>query len=80
MDNVKSKLETAPSERERKGPDANILMHHSRDTAKKQWCETQVLIMAGVSRVFSIKKEHLEELGKAHIYVYALEDIVNSLE
>ncbi|KAF6021064.1 MON2 [Bugula neritina] len=62
LDNVKSKLETAPSERERKGPEANILMHHSRDTAKKQWCETQVLIMAGVSRVFSIKKEHLEEL------------------
>lgn len=39
-------------------------MHHSRDTAKKQWCETQVLVMAGVSRVFSIKKANLEELGE----------------
>lgn len=63
LDNVKNNLETAPSERERSGPEANILMHHSRDTAKKQWCETQVLIMAGVSRVFSIRKAHLEELG-----------------
>ena len=64
LDNVKNNLESAPSERERKGPEANILMHHSRDTAKKQWCETQVLVMAGVSRVFSIKKAHLEGLGE----------------
>lgn len=61
LDNVKNNLEVAPSERAE--TEANILIHHSRDTAKKQWCETQVLIMAGVSRVFSIKKANLEELG-----------------
>lgn len=64
LDNVRKNMESAPSERERTGPEANILMHHSRDTARKQWCETQVLIMAGVSRVFSTRKKHLEELGE----------------
>ena len=62
LDNVKNNLEKAPAERAE--TEANILIHHSRDTAKKQWCETQVLIMAGVSRVFSIKKSYLTELGK----------------
>jgi len=63
LDNVKRNLEAAPAERERSGPEANILMHHSRDTARKQWSETQVLIMAGVSRVFSVRKAQLERLG-----------------
>lgn len=29
----------------------NILIHHSRNTAQKQWAETQVLTLSGVSRV-----------------------------
>lgn len=28
----------------------SIMMHHSRDTAHKQWAETQVLILTGVAR------------------------------
>lgn len=30
-------------------------MHHSRDTAEKQWAETTVLTLAGVTRVFNSK-------------------------
>lgn len=70
LDNVKKNLDQAPSERERSGPEANILMHHSRDTARKQWSETQVLIMAGVSRVFSTRKSLLEQLGLSPTFVY----------
>lgn len=29
----------------------NILIHHSRNTAQKQWAETQVLTLSGVARV-----------------------------
>ena len=39
----------------------NILIHHSRDTAKKQWAETQTLTLTGVARVFSTKRNTLEE-------------------
>ena len=39
----------------------NILIHHSRDTAKKQWSETQTLTLTGVARVFSTKRNTLEE-------------------
>jgi len=31
------------------------MMHHSRDTAEKQWAETSVLTLAGVTRVFNSK-------------------------
>lgn len=31
----------------------NILIHHSRNTAQKQWAETQVLTLSGVARVSS---------------------------
>ena len=30
----------------------SIMMHHSRDTAHKQWAETQVLILTGVARYY----------------------------
>jgi C-terminal region of Mon2 protein len=42
----------------------NILMHHSRDTAEKQWAETRFLTLAGVARVFSSKRQTLQQLGK----------------
>nr|XP_006825120.1 PREDICTED: protein MON2 homolog [Saccoglossus kowalevskii] len=41
----------------------NILIHHSRDTAEKQWAETRVLSLAGVARVFNTWRYALKPLG-----------------
>ncbi|XP_018610506.2 protein MON2 homolog isoform X2 [Scleropages formosus] len=41
----------------------NILIHHSRDTAEKQWAETWVLTLAGVARIFNTRKHLLQSLG-----------------
>lgn len=47
---------TRTASRERDKPNTpNFLMHHSRDTAEKQWAETSVLTLAGVTRVFNSK-------------------------
>ena len=40
----------------------NILIHHSCDTAEKQWAETCVLTLAGVARVFSTRSHILKSL------------------
>lgn len=40
----------------------NILIHHSRDTAEKQWEESCVLSVAGVARVFSTHSHILQKL------------------
>jgi len=40
-------------------------MHHSRDTAEKQWAETRFLTLAGVARVFNAKRRILQQLGTA---------------
>ncbi|KAI1287236.1 Protein MON2 -like protein [Halotydeus destructor] len=37
------------------GPSGSILLHHSRNTAQKQWSETQVITLSGVSRLFNLK-------------------------
>ena len=37
-------------------------MHHSRNTAQKQWCETKVLTISGVVRVFNTKKNLLRSV------------------
>ncbi|XP_015915930.1 protein MON2 homolog isoform X2 [Parasteatoda tepidariorum] len=41
----------------------NILIHHSRNTAQKQWAETQVLSLSGVARIFHTKRDVLQKLG-----------------
>ena len=41
---------------------AKILIHHSRDTAEKQWAETRVLTLNGVARVFNNRREILATL------------------
>ncbi|KAJ8269821.1 hypothetical protein COCON_G00124280 [Conger conger] len=41
----------------------NILIHHSRDTAEKQWAETWVLTLAGVARIFNTRRHLLQSLG-----------------
>ena len=39
------------------GSGSSILLHHSRNTAYKQWAETQVLTLSGVCHLLSLKKE-----------------------
>jgi len=41
-----------------------ILIHHSRDTAEKQWAETRVLTMNGVARVFNTRRQTLASLDE----------------
>lgn len=50
----------------------NILIHHSRDTAEKQWAETWVLTLAGVARIFNTRRYLLQQLGEPHIGVLAV--------
>lgn len=40
----------------------SIVMHHSRNTAQKQWSETQVLALTGVTKVFNIKRDKLVQI------------------
>lgn len=39
------------------GNSGSIMLHHSRNTAQKQWSETQVLTLCGVSRIFCLKRD-----------------------
>ncbi|KAA3680783.1 uncharacterized protein DEA37_0007614 [Paragonimus westermani] len=47
----------APIERE--GRQNSLLIHHSRDTAAKQWAETVVLTLSGVAHLFVSRQEQL---------------------
>ena len=64
LDRVKKQSSVASGHRDTDGKEANILMHHSRDTAEKQWAETRVLTLAGVARVFNMKRKTLHKLGE----------------
>lgn len=61
LDKVRSLSSSASSEKV--DTTGNILIHHSRNTAQKQWAETQVLTLSGVSRVFNTKRHMLQTLG-----------------
>ena len=63
LDHVK-KISSQASDTKESRKGGNILIHHSRDTAEKQWAETQVLSLAGVARVFNNKRRVLQSLGK----------------
>eukprot|EP00731_Ephydatia_muelleri_P000653 Em0001g653a len=39
-----------------------LLIHHSRDTARKQWAKTEVLTLNGVARLFQTRWSTLVEL------------------
>ena len=43
---------------------SKILIHHSRDTAEKQWAETRVLTLSGVARVFNNRRQILAGLDE----------------
>lgn len=49
LDNVRALSSSASNEKV--DASGNILIHHSRNTAQKQWAETQVLTLSGVCRV-----------------------------
>lgn len=55
LEQVKQFTSTASRERDKHLNQPNFLMHHSRDTAEKQWAETSVLTLSGVTRVFNSK-------------------------
>lgn len=61
LDKVGQLSSSASSEKVDSG--ANILIHHSRNTAQKQWAETQVMTLSGVARVFNTKRQLLQALG-----------------
>ncbi|XP_053618779.1 protein MON2 homolog isoform X2 [Plodia interpunctella] len=50
LEQVQKQSNIASSEKVDTGE--HILIHHTRNTAQKQWAETQVLTLSGVSRVF----------------------------
>lgn len=77
LDKVRNYSSSASSEKVDTG--GNILIHHSRNTAQKQWAETQVLTLSGVARVFNTKRQLLQMLGDfAHAWSLLLEFIENS--
>ncbi|XP_038144487.1 protein MON2 homolog isoform X3 [Cyprinodon tularosa] len=59
---VRTSSTTADKEKIESGG-GNILIHHSRDTAEKQWAETWVLTLAGVARIFNTRRYLLQQLG-----------------
>ncbi|KAI1905467.1 hypothetical protein AGOR_G00016500 [Albula goreensis] len=61
LDCVRKSSTTADKEKIESG--GNILIHHSRDTAEKQWAETWVLSLAGVARIFNTRRYLLQSLG-----------------
>lgn len=77
LDKVKRLSNSASSEKVDAG--GNILIHHSRNTAQKQWAETQVLTLSGVARVFNTKRQLLQALGDfGRAWSILLEFIENS--
>ncbi|EFX73897.1 hypothetical protein DAPPUDRAFT_307567 [Daphnia pulex] len=57
----------------------SMLIHHSRNTAQKQWAETQVLTLSGVARVFQTKRLMLQSLDEfSRAWILLLEHIENS--
>ena len=63
LENVKKFSSSASTTRDERAT-GNILIHHTRDTAEKQWAETRVLSLAGVARTFNSKRRVLQHLGQ----------------
>ena len=61
LDNVIIQSDNASSEKVQQTK--VIMMHHSRNTAQKQWAETKVLTISGVVRVFNTKRNLLKSMG-----------------
>ncbi|CAO3586280.1 unnamed protein product [Absidia cylindrospora] len=62
------KSATSPSSGNERDPSSGFMLHHSRDTAEKQWDETKVLVLTGISksyRDFLLKLYHLPTFVRA---------------
>ena len=68
LDRVRESSTTADKEKIESGG-GNILIHHSRDTAEKQWAETWVLTLAGVARIFNTRRYLLQPLGRGTFFL-----------
>ena len=80
LEQVKQSISTASKERDAILNNTNFLMHHSRDTAEKQWAETCVLTLAGVTRVFNSKCNLLIKLNDFQkLWLKLLESIESSV-
>ncbi|CAH8479787.1 unnamed protein product [Schistosoma turkestanicum] len=62
LSNVHSLYQNAPVEKISDKPNS-LLIHHSRDTVSKQWAETVVLTLSGVSHCFISKQSQLLTLN-----------------
>lgn len=79
LEHVRNYTSTASKEKDTTLNSQNLLMHHSRDTAEKQWAETSVLTLSGVARVFNSKCSTLVRLNDFHkMWTGLLEIIENS--
>ncbi|TGZ74464.1 hypothetical protein CRM22_000934 [Opisthorchis felineus] len=63
LTNVRELCASAPVERVDGRPNS-LLIHHTRDTAAKQWAETVVLTLSGVAQLFVSKQEQLLGLSE----------------
>lgn len=76
LDRVRESSTTADKEKIESGG-GNILIHHSRDTAEKQWAETWVLTLAGVARIFNTRRYLLQPLGKIYSLKLVRDTVIN---
>jgi hypothetical protein len=70
LDIVNYNTQNASKQRE-----ANYLMHHTRDTAEKQWAETSVLTLNCIIKVFNQKLNllsKLENFDKQWLYLLGM--------
>ncbi|VDP78935.1 unnamed protein product [Schistosoma curassoni] len=67
LSKVHNLYQSAPVEKVGDRPNS-LLIHHSRDTASKQWAETVVLTLTGVSHCFISKQSHLLTLSKFSVF------------
>ncbi|CAH1264447.1 MON2 [Branchiostoma lanceolatum] len=77
LDRVKAATGQVEKEEDKlSSSNTNILIHHSRDTAEKQWAETRVLTLAGVARVFCHRRHALAQLdGYPRAWALLLEHV-----
>ena len=55
---------------------SSFLVHHTRNTASKQWAETQVIVLGGVARVFQTRLDSLCQLdGFERVWSTLLDNI-----
>ncbi|CAG0915150.1 unnamed protein product [Notodromas monacha] len=81
LERVSDTLDSASCDKvEIEGGSKSILIHHSRNTAQKQWAETQVMSLSGVARVFFSKRDVLFSQSKSSDFVTAWSRLLGFIE